>query len=212
MGVLTLGFEEGSKVIKDSSFQKYKGEKGKEDIVGFAWDVSSELFRAANGHYSKAAEKGWLCLSTETEKAICCTADYDGNEPKMKVGTVLVIYRVEEGLIKGIKGVLPWIISPKVFQQLLAIYRVHGNVDFVANCTDSKFQNFTFVPMKESAWQKTEQSKQSVKTKAAAIFKTLEKMLYTKVSASEIREHLGISMGSSDASSGLSLDGIAGTL
>lgn len=212
MGVITLGFEEGAKVIKDTSFQKYKGEKGREDIIGFATDNPKEFFKAANGHYCKSAEKGWLCLSTDSEKAICCTADYDGSEPKMKVGTVLVVYNTEDGIIKGIKSVLPWIISPKVFNQLLAIYRVHGHVDIAATCTDSKFQNFTFVPMKESAWQKTEKTKEFVKGKSSAIYKSLDKMLYSKVSVAEIREHLGMSSGSMDASSGLDLSGIAGTL
>lgn len=215
MAVMTFGFDEG-KDIKDNSFPKFKGETNKTYVFGYAWDVGNEIFRAATGHFAQAAKKGWQCLSDPEKgtKEICCTYDYVGNEPKTKVGCVLVMYKTDEDQkITGIGEVLSWTFSPKTFQQLRKIYLEHGLVDIVATCSDSKYQTFTFVPKKTSAWTTDEKIKQHVKSKAAKVYEQLPKMLYTKMSLSEIKEHLGIaSAGDSDASTGLSLDSIANSI
>jgi len=215
MAVTTFGFDEG-KDIKDNSLPRFKGETGKTYIFGYAWDVPSEIFRMAEGHYSQAAKKGWQCLSNPEKgtKEICCTYDYEGNEPKKKVGCAIVLYKTnEDQQITGIGEVLPWTFSPKTFQSLRKIYLEHGLVDIVATCSDSKFQNFTFVPKKTCAWIAKEEIKQHVKSKAVKVYEAIPKMMYTKMSLSEIKEHLGIaSSGDSDASTGLSLDSIANSL
>jgi hypothetical protein len=213
-GVKSFGFDEG-KDIRDNSIPKFKGEKGRDDIFGFAWDVPNEIFRVADGHYSKTLQKGWQCLSDPEKdiKEVCCSYDYDGNEAKKKVGCAIVLYKFDsDKKITGIKDIVSWTFSPKTFQQLRAIYLEHGLVDIMASCTNTDFQNFTFVPKKGCAWLQSEKTKEFVKGKADKIYKTLPKLLYSKLSLSEIREHLGISSGNSDASTGMALDGIAGSL
>jgi hypothetical protein len=219
MSVKAFGFDEG-KDVRDNTIPKFKGEKGREDVIGFAWDIPSEIFRMAKGHYSKTHQKGWMCLSDEEKgiQEVCCSYEYDGNEAKTKVGCPIVVYKYEKdsssGQIKitGIKDVIVWTFSPKVFQQLRGIYLEHGLVDIVASCTNTDFQNFTFVPRKGSAWTGSEKYKEFVKTKATKIYTILPKLLYTKHSLSEIREYLGISSGSSDASTGLDLGSISGSI
>jgi hypothetical protein len=218
-GIKSFGFDEG-KDIKDNSTPKFKGEKGREEVFGFAWDVPSEIFRAVKGHYSKTHQKGWQCLSNEETKTmeVCCTHEYDGNEAKTKIGCAIVLYKYEKDpntqqiVIKGIKDVMMWTFSPKTFQQLRGIYLEHGLVDIVATCTNTDFQNFTFVPRKGSTWTQREDSKNFVKGKATKIYNSLPKLMYNKCTISEIREHLGIASGSSDASTGMDLGGIANSL
>lgn len=215
-GVRSFGFDEG-KDIKDNSFPKFKGEKGQTYVFGFAWDVPNEIFRMSEGHYSNSLQQGWQCLSDESKgiKECCCTASYDGMEAKKKIGCAIVLYKFDandNNKITGVKDVVSWTFSPKVFQSLRAIYSEHGLVDIVATCTDTKYQSFTFVPKKGSAWTQTDKSKEFVKNKADKIYKILPKLLYAKKSLSEIRELLGLNAGSSDASTGMSLDGIAGSL
>lgn len=207
--VQTLGFEE-SEHIKSNSFDKYKGEKGRDDIISIAWDIPKEMWRMAVGHYSNHLSASWLCLSSNGTQEICCTMDYDGSEPKTKMGCALVVYKHENQKITGVKGVMPWIIPVKTFEQLRAIYREHGHVDLVASCTDTKYQNFTFVPKKSCIWTQDEKNKASIKAKAAKVYERLGKFIYPKKSLSEIKELLGVA-GGGDAAN-LDLGNIAGSL
>jgi hypothetical protein len=124
-GVRSFGFDEG-KDIKDNSFPKFKGEKGQTYVFGFAWDVPNEIFRMSEGHYSNSLQQGWQCLSDEAKgiKECCCTASYDGMEAKKKIGCAIVLYKFDandNNKITGVKDVVSWTFSPKVFQSLRAI-------------------------------------------------------------------------------------------
>lgn len=208
----SFGFEK--KDIQSSNFDKFKGEKGKTYVVGFARENPEEIFMGVKQHFSQRLSKGWQCLSKGGEKSVCCTHDYDGNEAKWRVGTVIVIYRLDEDdKIKGIQELKPWVFGAPMYENLKKIYKEYGLVDLSLTCTDTTFQNFTILPKKICAWVSDEKTKALVESKSEKHYDTLPKLFNKKISEAEIKEHLGIGGdGADDASSDMDLSDLSNSL
>jgi len=207
----SFGFD--NKDVKSTSFDKFKGEKGRTYTVSFAHDDPNKFFVGGKQHYSNRLQKGWACLSTATSQEVCCTHDYDGNEAKWRIGCILVVYRVDDGVVKGIDKVLPWTFSAKQFELLKKIYKEFGHVDLTLTCTNGEYQNFDVLPKKNCAWMGNDKLKEYVLANSKKMYERLPKMISTKMSEAEIRENLGLGGGSaSDSASGLDLSNIAGSL
>lgn len=199
--------------VKGSSFDKFSGEKNKVYNVCFAFEDPKDFFVGAQQHFAQKLQKGWQCLSTANSKEVCCTQDYDGNDPKWKLATIIVIYKMDGDKIVDIERVIPWTFSASRFEDLKKIFKRFGHVDIELTCTDAKFQNFTMLPGTQATWMKDEKAKAAVNAQVATLKPNLTKLLSKRISAAEIREHLGLgSEGAEDTSAGLDLGSIAGNL
>jgi hypothetical protein len=211
-----FGFD--NKDMRSEVQDRFKMEMGKTYIISFATEDPNSVFVGCKMHYSKSLKQGWKCLSTSTSKEICCTQDYDGNEAKPRIGCVIVIYSDDEDELTGkttrkVKSVKPWIFGGSVYDNLIKIYKIHGMVDLQVTCKDATYQTIgSLVPEKAQAWTTNENLKASILAKAKKLYSTLPKMLAPTKSISEIKEILGISSGSAEASTGLTLDSVAGNL
>ena len=201
----------GNKDIKTNNIESFKGEKGKTYVISIAWDTLESCFKGSKYHYSERLKKGWRCLSTESNNAICCTHSYDGNEPTQRIAAPIVIYKTDENnIVTGISKVSPWRFGASMYKKMERIFIKYGHVDLSLTCTDDKYQNFDIMPEPGCVWKKDEKVSNFVMAKAREIMeKDIEKMLGKKMTEVEIREYLGLNTNAGDTNGGMDFSSLA---
>lgn len=214
-----------------SRAQKFKGEKGGSYRLGFAlWPgmEESSKFTAENlepaagqseesltpkfiggpRHYVTTGEGSFYCLDKGPE-----FAKLIGKPPKTGVATVIVVWPLEGGkptkasLFGSKPQVLPWVISLDKYERFKKMHQSGYPMwdwDIQAECTDTGFQKFDFLPAKNSLLKEMLKSTsaegqalaQYVIERARAIAPTLGRELGLDLTVDQLRERLGMSVSS----------------
>ena len=180
-------------LVKDDSFKvDRKGQKERIGICWFPqdedgnWDESRVKFKGDECHYVKGM--GYILGSPEIDEII-------GEPAKPRAGTIIVHYDTNK---KG-QPVDPlnlevkyWYMGGAKVETLMEhnTGRPLSKVDVVVKCTNPDYQSMEFYPQTEAIWQLNPELKKKVLSKVRLLAKQLR--VGRKVSADDVREHLGI--------------------
>lgn len=188
--------------IQTNKFKSYKGKEGKTDTVGFVFVEKNKAYCGAHTHYK---DRYFLCKSTKENKAVCCTAHYDNNKPKYRIGGVIVKYELgkdpESGKQKLVGyEVLPWIFGPTMYNKLKEIDKEFpfDQHDVKLTCTNENFQNIDITPCKTSIWRKNEGLKEKILEQFPTVMEDARSNLGSDLNLEEIKELLGVETPGSD--------------
>lgn len=205
-------FGAGRKDIGGSKFAKFQGDLNKTYRVGIIARDFDSPFKGSPTHYAKGAKQSFMCKSTKDRQAVCCSASYDGNNPKYKILAAIAVYQQNaEGEIVGV-DVLPWLFNEQMYKKLdaLNVDTPWSEWDLELTCTDKGFQSFNVAPKKGSIWQKNEKLKAICLEKHDQIMRNPKSFFPRDLSEAEIREILGLTPGGSAGASDLNLADLTG--
>ena len=203
--------------IKPQNFKGHKFKQGKIVRCGVVYRDGADPFKGAKIHYK---DRYYICKSTNTDKAICCTQSYKGNVARWRLGGVLVIYEITKikddatGKLKDkLAGyeIVPWIFGEKIYQQLINIEAEFPLKDHDINitCENEEYQNLIVNGCASSYWRVRKELEEKILKESDEIFVRMEKSLASDLSLEEIRELLGIDApGSEDAATNVQLDDV----
>lgn len=203
--------------IQSTKFKSYKGKGGQTDMIGIVFSDRKAMYCGAKVHYK---DRYFLCKSTKESKAICCTASYQNNKPKWRVGAVIVIYTIGKDPATGAQKlvsyeVMPWVFSETMYNKLKEIDSEFplDQHDLKLKCTNEDFQNIDVTPCKTSIWRKSEKLKTAIMAEFEAIMDDAKGNLGSNLNIEDIKELLGVETpGSEDAAVDVSvgdvLDGV----
>lgn len=203
--------------IQSSKFKSYKGKGGQTDMIGFVFPEKPQAFCGAKIHYK---DRYFICKSTKEQKAICCTASYQNNTPKWRIGAVIVVYQIGKDPDSGKQKlvsyeVMPWVFGESMYDKIKKLDSEWplDQHDLKITCTNEDFQNIDITPCKTSIWRNNEKLKEQIMAQFAAIMEDAKKNLGSNLNVEEIKELLGVETpGSEDAAVDVSvgdvLDGV----
>lgn len=118
------------------------------------------------------------------------------DEAKQKIGCLVVRYKVDKAgkLISPLEfDILEWIFSTKKYNELLQINNEYplSTVDLSVKCVDEKFQDYTLVPTKGSAYLAAN-IQNAVLEKAMPMYKSLDRSLGHTYDKEELNAMLGL--------------------
>ena len=90
--------------------------------VSLIFNNPSRLFMATKAHFYGSNK--FLCKSTSNRKAICCSSNYPGNKPVLRIATILYIAPISklERFISPEPIVLPWVFGKTVYNRLKSLH------------------------------------------------------------------------------------------
>lgn len=201
--------------IKTSNFPRWEIVKGKTYRFAIGVENIAQAFVGRKTHYFN--KKRFACLSAPGKKAVCCSHEYGengkaANEPKYRFGTVVVVYELNsQNQITDIQ-VLPWYFNDQVWHQLKSINDEFplNTVDLKLVAVDPQMMKFTITNYKDCVWRKSPKLTERVIAEGRDFVEALPKRVCSKMSESDISEHLGLGDGSiaSDSASGADISGI----
>lgn len=200
MAVESFGMERED--IRSTKFKSYKGKEGQTDRIGIIFTDEKDMYKGAKIHYK---DKYFICRSTKTDKAICCTASYDKNKPKWRIGAVVILYdiQVKDGKPK-LMGyeLLPWVFGEGMYNTLKETHSEFslGSHDIKLKCKNEEFQNMEIIACNDSIWKKNPELQKKVLAEYPTILEDVKGNLGQDLGIEEIRELLGMEApGSQDA-------------
>jgi len=248
---MSSGFQEFGFGQNDSGIgsraKKFKGEKGKTYRIGFVWwpGMESDDFDVSNLMPAEGQDEAEL-----TPKFIGAPRNYNekvgyvlnkgpeytkllGENPRMQVATLIVLWPLgrngqpdKESLFSGMPEVIPWIFSQEKYEKLKKMhasgYWMHDN-DVQADCEDSTYQKFNFLPAKQSIFKEMLKSN-NAKGKEIAQFiidrvrqmaPNLGREIGQDLTIEQLKEKLGLSSGGpvgDVVSSDADVDGLLGSM
>ena len=199
-----------------NKFKKWEPTRGKKYYVAILSEDQGAAFCGFETHFK---EKKFRCKSTKERKEICCTHGYDNNTPKWSIGTIIVVYQLEEsedGKKKRLTGyeVTPWLFNSVVYRQLADAFEDHPDkmVDLKITVEDPKMMKFSINAVTTSYWTQDPKLKQRLLAEAKPQFDALPKRLGSNLSVPEIADLLGLDNGAGDTSSSMNLSDLASGL
>jgi hypothetical protein len=205
-----------NKSAMGNKFKKWEPTRGKKYYVAILCEDREKAFCGFETHFK---EKKFRCKSTKDHKEVCCTHGYEGNTPKWSIGTVIVVYQLDESEgKKKLTGyeVTPWLFNSVVYRQIADAFEDHPDklVDLKITVEDPKMMKFSINASTTSYWTQDPKLKARLLAEAKPQFDSLPKRLGSNLSVAEIADLLGLSdgTGASDSSSGMSLADLAGGL
>jgi hypothetical protein len=209
MPVESFGMERDD--IRSTKFKSFKGKEGQTDRIGIIFTDPKSIYKGAMIHYK---DKYFVCKSTKTEKAICCTASYEKNKPKWRIGAVVIIYdiQVKDGKPK-LMGyeLLPWIFGEGMYNTLKETHKEFSleSHDIKLKCKNEEFQNMEVITCNDSIWRKNPELQKKVLAEFPTVLEDVKSNLGQDLSLEEIKELLGIeTQGSQDAASDVAVGDI----
>jgi hypothetical protein len=226
----SFGFGQNDAAIATRA-KKFKGEKGVTYRIGFAlWPGMEEgtdftvdkmspadgapdesltpKFIAAPRHYVETGNGSFYCLDKGPEYSKII-----GKQAKTGVATVIVVWPLEQGkptkssLFGQKPQVLPWIISLDKYERFKKMH-LSGypmwDWDISAECTESGFQKFDFLPAKDNILKTMLKASnpegqalaQFVIERARSLSPNLGKELGLDLSLDQLRERMGLEVSS----------------
>ena len=210
-----------------SRAQKFKGEKGKTYRMGFAWweDMDKDGFGVKNLSPKEGQEEHDL-----TPKFIGGPRNYikdvgyvlnkgpeftqlAGETPRMMVATIIVSWPLgkngqptKDSLFSGMPEVMPWIFSQDKYEKLKKMHSSGYPMwdwDVQADCEDSTFQKFTFLPAKQNIFKEmlkaqNDQGKEIANfiiDRVRAMSANLGREIGQDLSLEQLKEKMGVSGG-----------------
>lgn len=174
-----IGFDDDT--IGSERTERWKGRKGYTDRVGFIFPTR---VRKTKVHYK---EKYIECMG-----GVCCEKL---GPPSHRLGIVMVHYATDRKgtLEKPFRyTVKQWVFSGKKYEDLRALNAEWplAEHDVKITCIEEGFQQLKYVACKDSVWRKDEKLKAQIEREGEAALKSI--YLASRLSADEIREHLGV--------------------
>lgn len=190
--------------IQSNKFKSYKGKQDKTDTVGIVFTDKKAMYCGAPTHYK---DRYFLCKSTKENKAICCTANYERNNPKHRIGAVIVVYDIGKDPETGnqkLRGyeVMPWIFGSQMYNKLKDLHSEFplDQHDLKLKCVNEGFQNIDLTPCKTSIWRKNDKLKEQILAQFPAVMEDAKRNLGSNYNIEELKELLGVETpGSEDA-------------
>lgn len=197
-----IGFGKNDrKIMSGGDIDKYRGEKGRKDIISLCW-----FFEDDDGNPQIGSDFTPKMISSEIHyipgKGYILDNDYLRSKlgvPKRKIGTFVVHYRTDRRgeFIKPLEfEVKPWTFGEDKYRELAAR---HGRFnltmhDLEVTCTDDNFQKLDFIPLPGGAvWQKKDSLKEEVLQTVKDLQDRLE--IGREVPLDELKEHFGDNAG-----------------
>jgi hypothetical protein len=201
-------FGDDAEQVKGYSFKSFKGKEGQKERLGFVFeDDPKKIFVGVPVHFSKAANRYFVCKSEGDSKAVCCTHVYEGNKPRWRVGAVIVIYKMDGNKPTGYK-LMPWVFTDKMYQKLKTAGQEFplAKHDVWLSCTNEQYQTMDINSCRESIWQAKPDLRKKIVEESKSIREEVENNLAQDLPIEEVREILGIDApGSADAAVDTSL-------
>jgi hypothetical protein len=209
MAVQSFGMDRED--IRSNKFKSYKGKLDQTDRIGVIFTDPKSIYQGAMIHYK---DKYFVCKSTKTEKAICCTTSYEKNKPKWRIGAVIIRYdiQVRDGKPKLIGyELLPWIFGEGMYNTLKETNSEFSleSHDIKLKCKNEDFQNMEIIACNDSIWKKNPDLQKKVLAEYAAVLEDVKSNLGQDLSIEELKELLGVeSQGSQDAATDVAMGDI----
>lgn len=200
MAVESFGMDRDD--IRSTKFKSYKGKEGQTDRIGIIFTSAKEMYKGALIHYK---DKYFVCKSTKENKAICCTASYEKNKPKWRIGAVIVLYdiQVKDGKFKLVGyELLPWVFGEGMYNTLKEIHKEFSleSHDLKLKCKNEEFQNMDVLTCNDSIWRKNPEVQKKIMAEYPSVIEDVKGNLGQDLSLEEIKELLGVeTQGSQDA-------------
>jgi len=186
----------GDKKVETSSYDRYKGVKGKTDRVAF---ISEKLIRAWRYYHRNT---GFRMPTDATLQALLKT---QLGEPEQRFGVTVFHYTTDEqGLLLDAKKcqgrVKLWSLSEGKYEELSTLHRQwplldkgwgEDQKDVLINCTDEKWQRMTYTPCPEAHWKTKEAWFKALKGKEKISIDKLKASIGRNLNDTEIYELLG---------------------
>jgi hypothetical protein len=172
----TFGFGQNDAGVS-SRANKFKGEKGKSYRISFAWWPGFEDANFGTGnlelpegkeehqltpHFIRHPQNYIEGVGYVLNKGPQWT-QLAGSQPKMKIATILVSWALgkhgkpsKESLFEDLPQVQPWVISGDKYEKLKKMHMSGYPMydwDIQADCEDSTFQKFTFLPAHQNIFK-----------------------------------------------------------
>jgi len=209
-----------------SRAKKFKGEKGKTYRLGFVWweGMDSDNFDASKLVAEEGKEDGL------TPKFIGGPRNYHkdvgyflnkgpeftalvGENPRMQIATIIVSWPLgrngqpdKDSLFSGMPDVMPWIFSQDKYEKLKKMhgsgYWMHDH-DVQADCEDTQFQKFNFLPAKQNIFkemlksnnEKGKEIAQFIIDRVRQMAPNLGREIGQDLTLDQLKEKLGVSSG-----------------
>lgn len=186
-------------LTKDDAFKLTdKGQKERVAVVWFPqdengnWDESRVKFMGDHCHYIKGM--GYVLADPEIDEVV-------GEPGRARAVTIIVHYetnkkgQVTDPLTYEVKY---WYLGGTKIESLMDHNesRPLHKVDYIVKCTNPDYQNMDFFPQSEALWQLKPDIKRAVLSKVRVLAKSYR--VARKVTADEVREHLGIEVEASN--------------
>jgi hypothetical protein len=186
-------------LVKDEAFKMdRKGQKERVGVCWFPqdgdgnWDESRVKFKGEHCHFIKGM--GYVITNPEIDEVV-------GEPGRPRAGTIVVHYETNkkgEPLEPLSFEVKYWYLGGSKVETLMEhnASRPLHKVDLVAKCTNPDYQSMEFYPQTEALWLLDSTVKKQVLSKVRVLAKQLR--VGRKVTADEVREHLGIEVEASN--------------
>lgn len=190
----------GDKRVETSTFDRYKGEKGRIDRIAL---VSKTLIRGWSYWYEGGGKKRTFAAPKNAEALAFCKKVL--GEPEQRFGVLLFHYLTDDKgeLIEPekLKGkIKTWVWSETRYEELTNMNRqwplLDGGfdakqVDLIIRCTESTFQRMGFTPTPTAHWKTKKQWYDAIVGKAEKAKPKLKMALGKQLSDQEIMALLG---------------------
>lgn len=180
-------------------------------------DLTEARFKPVSGYYSKTPGLGYIAAPKGPLSAEDAKVFEKLGERKDYLCTLLVVYPTDregeltskEDLIRKFK-IMPWRFPAEKYEVIRKINKglVESNstvssVDLSISCTDTGFQKMTITQCGPALYQRNDNFRRLVLTKAIASYKKLSP--FREMSVDDLREKLGMSSGGGVVSPGSDL-------
>jgi len=215
----------GDKKVELSTFDRYKGRKGETDRLGL---ICGGLPRGYIHYFGQGATgKSFRCVSTATEKAICC--DKLG-APQQKFGVILFKYVLDpqdaSKLLDDTKcqgKIMLWVISESRYEELSNMHKQWPLLDapedfqtkqhdIMVKCTEEQYQKMVFTPVPTAQWKQKEAWYKALKMRLELAKPKLKQAMGKTMTLQEIKELLGaapaVAPGTTDNVGDIDLGGV----
>lgn len=194
-------------------FKKWEPTKNKKYLIGIVAESRDRAFCGFKTHFK---DKKFRCKSVPNgAKAICCTHGYDGNEPKMSIGTVIVVYEIEDNKLKS-REVIPWFFNSVVYSQIVQALEDYPDqlLDLKITFEDPKMMRCTINASPKSIWTSNAQYKEAILAEAKPFWDAIPNRVAKNLSIPEIAELIGADngTGAADTASSMDLSDLASSL
>lgn len=190
----------GDKAVETSTFDRYKGVKGRTDRIAI---LSAKLLRG-NRYYHERKKTSFRAPENEEVLALCKA---QLGEPEQRFALTLFHYNTDEdgNLLDDAKcsgKVKIWQISESRYEELSGLAKewplLDGGAeasqhDLIIKCTEEQYQRMSFKPTKDAHWKKKEAWYNALKSKEQAAQKRLRESIGRTLSDQEILDLLGVS-------------------
>lgn len=209
MSAMEIGFDRED--VKPQFFKSHKFKAGKTVRCGVVFRDEQKPFKATKVHFN---QRYYVCKSTKEKPAICCTHTYKGNDPRWRLGAVLVIYEISKkdgkDKLTGYE-LVPWVFSDKMYQKLNTANKEFPlkEHDILVSCDNEEFQNLIIQSCNACFWRSKPELEKKIMEESDPLFEKVGSNLASDLSIEEIKELLGIdTAGSDDAATDVQLDDV----